>query len=181
MGTVLMVLGGVVGLVVGYFIGRLFATPRRERYVRVQPPPMDDVPPPGESARNAAASVREFGAFVERLAARDVSVSGLECEAGMRWQLGVERGADVERYLRSGWEETGEKRWVTRVSWQAGDEHLRVAKAIHPRHSFPYQWQEEPGRPIGPEGDAFGAAEAFILERLATSARPGSMKYPGRR
>jgi hypothetical protein len=167
MGTVLMVLGGLVGLVVGYFIGRIFASPRRERYVRVQPPPLDGMPPPGESARNAAASVREFGALVERLAARDVDVSGLTCVPGTRWELVVERGADADRHRKS---ENG--RWATRVSWHAGDEDLRVEKSIRLPNVVPNRWNDEPGRPIGPDGDAIAAAETFIIERFAKGAGP---------
>lgn len=171
MQTVLVVLGG---LVVGYFIGRLFATPGPTRYARVQPPVDETLPPPGESARRAADSVRAFGALVERLAAQDVYVSDVDFEPGMRWQLVVERGADVDRYRESSWEtgKTREKRWVTRVSWHAGDEHLRVAKSIHLPGIVPNQWQEEPGSPIGVDGDAIGAAEAFITERFGKGAGP---------
>ena len=172
MQTVLVVLGG---LVVGYFIGQLFAKPGPERFARVQPPPMDDtLPPPGEIAREAAESVREFGAFLERLAARDIAVFDLVCEPGTRWQLVVERGADVDRYQKTSWEtgKTPAVRWVTRVSWDAGDEDLRVAKSVRQPGLAPDQWREEPGRPIGPEGDAIRAAEALIVERFAQAAHP---------
>lgn len=171
MQTVLVVLGG---LVAGYFIGRLFAAPGPTRYARVQPPTDNALPPPGESARHAAKSVRELGALVDRLAARDVDVSDLVCEPGRHWQLVVERGADVDRYRESSWEtgKTREERWVTRVSWHAGDEDLRVAKSIRLPGIVPNQWQEEPGSLIGPDGDAIGAAEAFITERFGKGAGP---------
>lgn len=179
MQTVLVVLGG---LAVGYLIGRFFAAPGPERSVRVQPPPMDDTfPPPGESARKAAEFARELGALVERLVARDVAVPDLVCEPGTRWQLVVERGTDVDRYWTSSWESgltlTRGQPWVTRVSWDAGDADLRVAKSIREPGLFPNQWQEEPGRPIGPEGP-LRAAEAFILERLAAGAGPGRGSRP---
>ncbi|HLM66572.1 MAG TPA: hypothetical protein VK358_03550 [Longimicrobium sp.] len=167
--TVFMVLGG---LVVGYFIGRQFVPVRPVRYVPVQPPPLDEAfPPPGPSARKAAESIREFGALVERLAGRGVAVSDSVCEPGKHWSLVVERGVDAKRH--QDWRDGGkEKRWVTSVSWTAGDADLRVRKSIREPHAFPHQWQDEPGRPIGPGGDPIGAAEAFILERFAAGATP---------
>lgn len=165
--TVFMVLGG---LVLGYFIGRFFAVPRF-RYVPVQPLPMDAaLPPPGESARKAAESIREIGAFVERLAARGLNASDLRCEPGKHWSLRVERG--VERNQEP-WREPGkEKHWVTWVSWTAGDSDLRVRKSALDRIGLTRDWQEEPGRPIGPGGDAIAAAEAFIIERFTQGAAP---------
>jgi hypothetical protein len=169
MQTVLVVLGG---LVVGYLIGRLFATPGPVRYARVQAPPLDDaLPPPGESARKAAESVRAFGALVDRLAARDVAVAAVVCEPGTRWQLAVERGADADRYQKSSRTgKTREKRWVTRVSWNARGEKLSVAKTLRLPGFAPNRWQQEPGSPIGLDGDAIGAAEALIIERFAKGA-----------
>lgn len=189
MQTVLVVLGG---LVVGALIGRLFAAPRRTRYARVQPLPVDDtLPPPGESARKSAEFVREFGALVERLAARDIQVHGMVCEPGTRWELAVggsaaDRDSNLQQDARAslnssrkhrsgfqpGWE-TGKPQdllWATRVSWRAGDEHLAVEKSPHAAGWIPRQWQEELAMPIGPEADALRAAEAFILERCATGA-----------
>jgi hypothetical protein len=170
MQTVLVVLGG---LMVGYLIGRLFATPRSERFVQVQPPPVDGVPPAGQSARAAAASIREFGALVERLTARDVAVDDVLCEPGTGWRLGVERGADADQYGIA-WElgKSRKQRWATRVSWNAGDQNVRVERSIHEPGLAPNQWKDEPGIPIGSDGDAMGAAEAFILERFATGAAP---------
>jgi hypothetical protein len=169
MQTVLVVLGG---LAAGYLIGRLFARPRGERHVRVQPPLLDEaLPPPGESARKAAASVRQFGALVERLTARDVVVDHLVCEPGTRWILEVERGADADRD-RSSSRTSRETQWANQVSWRAGDEDLHVAKSICVPGMFPTQWKPEPLRPIGPDGDAIGAAEAFIVERFANGPAP---------
>ena len=172
MQAILVVLGG---LVVGYFIGRLFAAPRGERHVQVQLPPMDHtLPPAGESARKAAESLREFGTLVERLAARDVAVNEVVCEPGTRWHLVVERGADADRYRNSSWEtgKTPERRFVTRVSWIAGAGELGVTKSIQLPGLAPNQWQDEPGKLVGPEADAIRVAEAFIMERLARDAGP---------
>jgi hypothetical protein len=80
----------------------------------------------------------------------------------------VERGADADRFLKS-FGEAG-PRWATRVSWHAGDEDVRVEKSIRLRGVFPNQWQEQPAVPIGPDGDAIAAAEAFIIERFGKGA-----------
>jgi hypothetical protein len=154
----LTVILGVLGGLVGYVLGSFSPRRRPDRYVRVQPPPMGDaLPAPGESARKAAELIRELGALVERLAARDVGVYDLDCEPGARWQLIVQDGAKREKE-------------VTRVSWRAGDPDLRVAKSVLLPNLHPNQWRDEPGIPVGPEGDTIRTAEAFILQRYAKNA-----------
>jgi hypothetical protein len=184
MQTLLLVLGAVV---VGFLAGRLQGTPGNVRYVRVQPPPVNDaVPAPGASSRMSAMFVRELVGLADRLAARDVYVRKLACEPYWFWELVAQPGADVHRGESVGQTE------LTRVFWNGKGFDLSIdsapleAVAASEKVGPPppglsgaqlreyllkaNPWNHELRTKVGRTGDAIGAAEDLLIRRFSGSA-----------
>lgn len=160
--TFLLIVGA---LLVGYFFGRMSTPPGPVRYVRVETASADtSAPAIGKSARAAAELIHEVVALAERLTVHNIVVMELECmyAAFGCWRLQAENGTEMDR----DWKARGE---VVEVFWD-GMEYVLSAKSS-PRESglAPNAWKVELDRRLGRDGDAIGAAEQFLMNRLVSA------------
>jgi hypothetical protein len=157
--TTYVVIGGafLLGIVLGAFLNK--SPGPIIRHVRVEPPEADPARAAGRNASAAAEYNRELVGLSERLAARNIVVTRLVCDWGTFgcWELHAEDGAVDENWPRE----------VVKVFWDGMG--YRLTAEVSPRTpgSSANHWTSELDQKIGRDGDEIGAAEEYLIKRLA--------------
>lgn len=123
------------------------------------------------SAEEARAFVARFAALTNRLAARNIVVSELEClwRVFGCWRITVQDGAATDRYharINAGdYDSPGPD--VVRFTWDGKDRYLDIEASPTEALSSPVKWKREVSRAFAADEDPLAFVEEYLARRFA--------------